>query len=377
MAHTTSAALITGASRGLGRAFARELARKGWTLILDARGSEVLEEVRAELAAQTQVIAIPGDVADAGHRAALLAAVRSVGGLNVLVNNASTLGPSPRPDLLDYPLEALQTVYQTNVIAPLALIQTLRRDFRPQPRLINVTSDAGVEPYAGWGGYGSSKAALEQLSAILASEHPEWRVYWVDPGDMRTQMHQEAFPGEDISDRPLPEESIPGFIALIEGDLPSGRYQARALALRAPDQEKRAPVEGLRVVLTVGDFARAVDLYRDGLGLPVLDQWISAESQGMLLSAGPATLELVDEAQAAEVDRIEVGKRSAGTVRLAFTVGNTAASTTALLSKGAAPVGDAVVTPWGHRNQRLTAPLGVQDGIQLTLSQVVGEKETL
>jgi NAD(P)-dependent dehydrogenase (short-subunit alcohol dehydrogenase family) len=147
------------------------------------------------------------------------------------VNNASVLGPSPQPDLLDYPLGVLEQVYKTNVIAPLALIQAVRHDLKPEARIVNVTSDAAVEPYEGWGGYGSSKAALEQLSNILAAENPQWRVYWVDPGDMRTRMHQEAFPDEDISDRPLPEESVPGFVHLLTGDRPSGRFAARDLAL--------------------------------------------------------------------------------------------------------------------------------------------------
>jgi NAD(P)-dependent dehydrogenase (short-subunit alcohol dehydrogenase family) len=159
-----------------------------------------------------------------------LGAARMTGGLDVVVNNASILGQSPQPPLLDYPLDTLKQVYRINVIAPLAILQTVRNQLKAGACVINVTSDAGVEPYAGWGGYGSSKAALEQLSAILAAENPTWRVYWVDPGDMQTQMHQEAFPGEDIGDRPLPEESVPGLRALINGNLPSGRYRARELS---------------------------------------------------------------------------------------------------------------------------------------------------
>jgi NAD(P)-dependent dehydrogenase (short-subunit alcohol dehydrogenase family) len=223
-------ALITGASRGLGRALSRELARRGWALVIDARGAQALEAARAELAQLTRVTAIAGDVTDRAHRRALVIAARAAGGLDALVNNASILGPSPQPQLMDYPLDVLDQVYRANVIAPLALIQTACHDLKPGARIINVTSDAGVQPYAGWGGYGSSKAALEQASAILAAENPLLRVYWVDPGDMRTQMHQEAYPGEDISDRPLPEVSVPGFVELLEGDLPSGRYSARALA---------------------------------------------------------------------------------------------------------------------------------------------------
>jgi NAD(P)-dependent dehydrogenase (short-subunit alcohol dehydrogenase family) len=222
-------ALITGASRGLGLALARGLAHEGWTLIVDARGERDLESARAELAENTRVVAIPGDVRSGEHRRALADAARDVGGLDALVNNASILGPSPQPELLDYPLDVLEEVYRANAIAPLALIQAVRHELNPGARIINITSDAAVEPYEGWGGYGSSKAALEQLSNILAAENPDLRVYWTDPGDMRTRMHQEAFPGEDISDRPMPEESVPGLIELLEGDLPSGRYEVRAL----------------------------------------------------------------------------------------------------------------------------------------------------
>jgi NAD(P)-dependent dehydrogenase (short-subunit alcohol dehydrogenase family) len=228
-------ALITGASRGLGLALARALAEEGWTLIIDARGEDALESARTELSEHTRVLAIPGDVSDPGHRAALMEAAREVGGLDALVNNASILGPSPQPALLDYPLAVLEEVYRTNTISPLALVQAVKAELKPDARIINVTSDAAVEPYEGWGGYGSSKAALEQLSNILAAESPNLRVYRVDPGDMRTRMHQEAFPDEDISDRPLPEESVPGLVELLTGDLPSGRYEARALAATARD----------------------------------------------------------------------------------------------------------------------------------------------
>ena len=226
--------LITGASRGLGLALAQGLARYGWTLIVDARGAEALMSTSAELAAHSTVVAIPGDVTDPVHRQALSKAARAAGGLDVVVNNASTLGPSPQPALLDYPLASLEQVYRVNVLAQLGVLQAVQSELKPGAAIINITSDAGVEAYPGWGGYGSSKAALEQLSAILAAEHPEWRVYWVDPGDMRTQMHQDAFPGEDISDRPLPEASVPGLVALIEGALPSGRYQARQVAETQP-----------------------------------------------------------------------------------------------------------------------------------------------
>ncbi len=222
-------ALITGASRGLGLALARELARRGWSLVIDARTVEPLVQARTELARSAEVVALAGDVSDPAHRDDLVRAVRSLGGLDALVNNASILGPSPQPSLLDYPLDALERVYRVNVFAPLALVQSLRYELRAGAKILNITSDAGVEPYPGWGGYGSSKSALEQISAILAAENNGLGIYWVDPGDMQTRMHQEAYPGEDISDRPLPEESVPGLIALLEGDWRSGRYRAREM----------------------------------------------------------------------------------------------------------------------------------------------------
>jgi NAD(P)-dependent dehydrogenase (short-subunit alcohol dehydrogenase family) len=222
-------ALITGASRGLGLALARELASQGWWLILDARAAPALEGARQELSAHTRVIALAGDVADVHHRQALVVAAAELGGVDALINNASLLGPSPQPVLLEYPLDVLEGVYRANVFAPLGVTQVLSPYLKPGAVIINISSDAGVESYPGWGGYGSSKAALEHLSAILAAENPQWRVYWVDPGDMRTQMQQDAFPGEDISDRPLPETSVPGLVALLSGTLPSGRYLARQL----------------------------------------------------------------------------------------------------------------------------------------------------
>jgi NAD(P)-dependent dehydrogenase (short-subunit alcohol dehydrogenase family) len=220
-------ALITGASRGLGLALSRALARDGWNLVIDARGAAALEQVARELGRLGDVTALPGDVSDPVHRRELVDAC--AGRIDLLVNNASVLGPSPQPTLANYPPSELQRVYRVNVFAPLALIQLALPQIPEGGRIVNVTSDAAVEPYEGWGGYGSSKAALEQLSAVLAAERPELRVYAVDPGDMRTQLQQEAFPDEDISDRPPPEDSVPGLLALVNGNLPSGRYRAHDL----------------------------------------------------------------------------------------------------------------------------------------------------
>jgi NAD(P)-dependent dehydrogenase (short-subunit alcohol dehydrogenase family) len=220
-------AIITGASRGLGLALARELAERRWALVIDARGAADLERVARELGAITEVVAVPGDVADSGHRGALVDAAGDQ--VDLLVNNASLLGPSPQPPLARYPMAALERVYQVNVLAPLALTQLVLPRMPDGGVIVNVSSDAAVEPYAGWGGYGSSKAALDQVSAILAEEHPTLRIYSLDPGDMRTAMHQAAFPGEDISDIPPPESSVPGLLKLIEGARRSGRYLAREL----------------------------------------------------------------------------------------------------------------------------------------------------
>jgi NAD(P)-dependent dehydrogenase (short-subunit alcohol dehydrogenase family) len=225
---TPPVGVVTGASRGLGLALTRALDERGWRLIVDARDANTLGESASGLSG---VVAVAGDVADPEHRRALIEAAGDR--IDLLVNNASLLGPSPQPSLADYPLAELRRVHEVNVLAPLALVQLALGRLQPGATIIDVTSDAAIEPYEGWGGYGSSKAALEQLTAILGAEHPELRVYTVDPGDMRTRMHQEAFPGEDISDRPPPEESVPGLLALIEGMLPSGRYRTRELTAMA------------------------------------------------------------------------------------------------------------------------------------------------
>jgi NAD(P)-dependent dehydrogenase (short-subunit alcohol dehydrogenase family) len=223
-------AIVTGASRGLGLELARALARGGWSLVIDARAPGPLAAAREELAELTDVVALPGDVADAGHRRALTDAA---GRVDALVNNASALGPTPLPALARYPLAALEDVLRVNTLAPLALVQLVLPRLGDGARIVNVTSDAAVEGYEGWGGYGASKAALDQLTRVLAAERPDLRVYAFDPGDMRTRMHQDAFPGEDISDRPPPADSVPALLALLGGELPSGRYRAAELTTPA------------------------------------------------------------------------------------------------------------------------------------------------
>jgi NAD(P)-dependent dehydrogenase (short-subunit alcohol dehydrogenase family) len=221
-------ALVTGASRGLGRALAAVLNARGWRLVVGGRNGPRLDATVAGLPHPDRVTAVTGDVSDAAHRAALADAAGPA--LRLLVNNASDLGPSPLPRLADLPPERLQQILTVNAVAPLALVQAVLPALRNAAgRVLDITSDAAVEAYAGWGGYGASKAALDQLTAVLAVEHPELRIYAVDPGDMATDMHQDAFPGEDISDRPAPEAVVPGLLALIDGDLPSGRYRAAQL----------------------------------------------------------------------------------------------------------------------------------------------------
>jgi NAD(P)-dependent dehydrogenase (short-subunit alcohol dehydrogenase family) len=219
-------ALITGASQGFGRALLATLVEQGWACVVDARDVGALQVATAGMPG---VRAVPGDVVDPRHRAALVAAVGDR--LDLLVHNASALGPSPLPRLADYPLDALRRVYEVDVVAPLALTQLAIPALRaaPAPTVVALSSDAAVEAYPGWGGYGSAKAALDHLAAVLAVEHPDLRVYAFDPGEMRTAMHQAAFPGEDISDRAEPAAVVPALLRLLAERPDSGRYRATDL----------------------------------------------------------------------------------------------------------------------------------------------------
>jgi NAD(P)-dependent dehydrogenase (short-subunit alcohol dehydrogenase family) len=219
-------AIVTGASRGFGRALSIALAKDGWSLVIDARRSPELFEVRAEIESLgAAVSAVPGDVTSAEHRGALIDAATVFGSLDLLVNNASTLGPTPLPPLEDARLDELRDVFEVNTLAPLALVQlALPMLKRARGTVVSLSSDAAVEAYGGWGGYGSSKAALDHLHRVLAAENGDVRFYSFDPGDMRTDMHQAAFPGEDISDRPDPESVVPALRRLLESRSPSGRY---------------------------------------------------------------------------------------------------------------------------------------------------------
>ena len=236
-------AIVTGASRGLGRALAGGLRGRGWALVIDGRDPDALQEAELDLRraspSEAPLLAVPGDVTDPDHRRALAEAAGRLGGLDLLVNNAGVLGPSPLPALAEYPLDGLREVVEVNLVAPLALFQATADLLRAAPgggRLVMVTSDAAVEAYHGWGGYGAAKAAVEQLAAVLAAEEPGLRVWWMDPGDLRTRMHQEAFLGEDISDRPEPDTVVPAFLSLLDSDRASGRV--RLSELRPEDADR-------------------------------------------------------------------------------------------------------------------------------------------
>jgi len=220
-------ALITGASAGLGLALAHGLAERGWALVIDARGAEALKDAADALARQTDVVPLAGDVTDPDHRADLADAVTELGRLDLLVNNASYLGQSPLQTLAAADLDELRRVYEVDLLAPIALTQALLPALTAAAgTVVNISSDAAVEAYETWGGYGSAKAALDHASRVLAAEHPTLAVYAVDPGDLRTAMHQAAFPGEDISDRPEPATVVPAFLQLLDSRPASGRYRA-------------------------------------------------------------------------------------------------------------------------------------------------------
>jgi NAD(P)-dependent dehydrogenase (short-subunit alcohol dehydrogenase family) len=220
-------ALITGASAGLGLALAHGLAERGWALVIDARGAEALKDAADALARQTDVVPLAGDVTDPDHRADLADAVTELGRLDLLVNNASYLGQSPLQTLAAADLDELRRVYEVDVLAPIALTQALLPALTAAAgTVVNISSDAAVEAYETWGGYGSAKAALDHASRVLGAEHPTLAVYAVDPGDLRTAMHQAAFPGEDISDRPEPATVVPAFLQLLDSRPASGRYRA-------------------------------------------------------------------------------------------------------------------------------------------------------
>ncbi|MFA9431042.1 SDR family NAD(P)-dependent oxidoreductase [Egicoccus sp. AB-alg2] len=226
-------ALVTGASRGLGRAFAAELARAGWDLVVDARDRHALDAAVASWSASGRVVPVSGDVALPHHRSDLVSAAAGLGGLDLLVNNAGALGPSPLPPLARSAPEDLRAMFEVNAIAPLALVQRALPLLQArQGVVVNLTSDAAVEAYPGWGGYGMTKAALEHVSRVLAVEEPDLHVYAFDPGDVRTDMHQAAFPGEDISDRELPEAVAPALLRLLARRPPNGRVRASDLLAR-------------------------------------------------------------------------------------------------------------------------------------------------
>jgi NAD(P)-dependent dehydrogenase (short-subunit alcohol dehydrogenase family) len=217
-------ALITGASKGLGFVLADFLATRGYHVILTARHEDQLEAAAGQIGVgQPAITTLTGDVTDPDHRRQILESVRQYGRLDILVNNASTLGPLPMPDLTSYPLEGLRRAFEVNTLAPVALVQLLQPFLATgQGLVVNLSSDAAVGAYQGWGGYGASKAALDLISQTLAKElqTENIAVVSVDPGDMRTAMHQAAFPGEDISDRPLPETTLP-FWAWLFGQDPA------------------------------------------------------------------------------------------------------------------------------------------------------------
>ena len=359
-------ALITGASRGLGLALARELARQGWSLLIDARGVEALTAARSELSGATRVIALAGDVTDAAHRDGLAAAARELGGLDAVINNASTLGVSPLPSLLDYPIEALEAVFRANVIAPLALLQAVQDQLKPGARILNITSDAGVEAYPGWGGYGASKAALEQLSASWPPSAPTGASTGWTRATCARRCTRRPSPARTSATAPLPEESVPGLLELLDGRaaqraLPGAHaaiarhtgwsQRRRQRDAGGADGRGLRPGAGLLPRRTGPGHRHRLDSRRDG--------------RSVVLSAGRATIELLDEADAAYTDAVEAGARIAGPVRLALEVESVEQASANLQARGAETPSGPVHTSWGQLTQRLRAP----DGMQLSLYQ--------
>jgi NAD(P)-dependent dehydrogenase (short-subunit alcohol dehydrogenase family) len=222
-------ALITGASQGLGLAIARQLAQEGWSLVIDARRADRLKVATDELGTlatrPARIAAVVGDITDDAHRSVMAAAARSFGNIELVINNASTLGASPLPELTALTAQQLQRLFDVNVVAPVALVTQLHNDLASGATIVNISSDAAIGAYETWGGYGASKAALDHISRTLAAENPQWRVLAVDPGDLRTEMHDDAFPDEDISDRPTPDTVIPAFVRLLTSRAASGRYR--------------------------------------------------------------------------------------------------------------------------------------------------------
>jgi NAD(P)-dependent dehydrogenase (short-subunit alcohol dehydrogenase family) len=291
-------AIVTGASRGLGYALTAQLAGAGWHVIIDARDAEALGTAAEALRAvawhpDARIEAIPGDITSAAHRADLLAAATAAGGLDLLVNNAGVLGPSPLPSTGVLAADDLRAVVEVNVLAPLALTQLALPLLRASGGIVvDITSDAAVEAYPGWGGYGAAKAATEQLRNVLAAEEAEassgvtvWRV---DPGDLRTEMHQLAFPGEDISDRPLPESVAPGLPALLAARPPSGRYRLADFVPAEAAAPTPAGPAALWLTVEVPEYAPATAFYRDILGLAEVDSWSDGAEQGAVYAVGPA-----------------------------------------------------------------------------------------
>ncbi len=360
-------AIVTGASRGLGYALTAQLAAHGWHVIIDARGEEALALAAERLRAagwhpDARVEAVPGDITDPAHRADLVAAATAAGGLDLLVNNAGVLGPSPLPATGDLAAADLATVFEVNVAAPLALTQLALPLLRgSRGILVDVTSDAAVEAYPGWGGYGAAKAATEQLRNVLAAEESGagtgvtvWRV---DPGDLRTEMHQLAFPGEDISDRPLPESVAPGLPALIAARPPSGRYR---LADFVPADPPVTPVgpSALWLTIEVPDYAPATAFYRDVLGLAEVDSWSDGAEQGAVYAVGPAAR--------IEVERpAEPSRRTRAAVEYPSLDALTAAH--ARITEALRGTGDATARPTpvihhhrGHSGFTVTDPYGTE-----------------